>query len=116
MPDIFRQPPPGLFANPNVHRDDPESSALAAKAIERSRSRHALLVLSLVKRFPGKTATELYDLADMPTRADLKEPQEVRRRLTDLQHAGLVTRGDLRKCGVRGTSMCVWNLALLPTP
>ena len=92
------------------HRDDPATSREAAERHVASgrRERHAEIVLGLVQRFPAATAIELWYLATDAERAELKEPQEIRRRLVCLRKRGLVRRGPARHCTVRGTSQVTW--------
>ena len=68
-----------------------------------------LAFVALVIAFPGRTACELWDEASEADRATLKELQECRRRLTDLQSAGLVRGPMQRKCRVRGTLQTTWH-------
>jgi hypothetical protein len=100
-----------LFDAPIVHRTDPPTSDLAASEHTRSgkRGRHARLVLQLVRDLPGRTAIELWHEAGAAAQAELKEPQEVRRRLTDLLHIGLVQQSGQRKCRIRGNTMMTWT-------
>lgn len=96
--------------NPIAHANDPATSHAAADAVTRSgrRDRHCQLVLDLVRRHPGRTAVELWSMADLDAREELAELQEVRRRLTDLAATGRVVRGPSRNCGVRGSLMVTW--------
>lgn len=95
-----------LFSNPIAHTNDPTTSHLAADKITKSgkRVKHADIVLDLVQRFPDSTAVELVE------QGSLREYQ-VRRRLTDLMHAGKVVRGAGRECRVRGSQMVTWRAA-----
>ena len=88
---------------PVAHSGDPETSHEAARQITASgcRGRHAQEVLALVTSHPGCTACELL------AHTTLAEYQ-VRRRLTDLFHAGLVAQGPARRCGAKGTQMVTW--------
>ncbi len=99
------------FAAPIVHDCDPPTSAAAADRLTRTgaRQRHAETVLAVVRRLPGRTAVELWDGCTDGERAELGEMQEVRRRLTDLQHAGHVVAGESRRCSVKGSSMVTWR-------
>lgn len=103
------------FTDPHElsHGDDPESSHSAARGHVRSGNHeiNANMVRRLVRRHPGKTACELWDLARSSERAQLKELQEVRRRLTDNKKKGLIREGAPRRCTVRGTTQVVWNFA-----
>lgn len=95
-----------------THANDPATSREAAERMVRSgkRARHARLVLELVTRSPGRTAIELWEyVATDDERAVLKEAQEVRRRLVNLEQDGLVRKGDARLCSVRRTKQVTWT-------
>lgn len=94
------------YQNPIAHSHDPETSVEAAREIDANgtRSRHADMVLALVRQYPDSTAIELGQ------HSDLGEYQ-IRRRLTDLLKAGRIVRGEPRKCSVRGTAMVTWSVA-----
>lgn len=94
------------LVNPIAHAGDPSTSAEAADAVTASgkRQRNAERVLALVVKFPGMTAAELHALQGE------FELQEVRRRCTDLLHAGRVVQGAARPCRVRGTRMVTWTV------
>jgi hypothetical protein len=96
---------------PSFHAVDPEPSRLAADAMEASgdRARHMRLVRGMVRRLPDLTACELYGCATPAEAAELKEVQEVRRRLTDLQALGEVERSGQRACAIRGTTQSTWR-------
>ncbi len=101
MPDLF-----DAIRDPAAHHTgDPMTSIEALDSHEESgaRSRNQRLVHYLVSRNPGCTAVEIWENADPTSRETLKEMQEVRRRLTDLERKGLVKVGAARKCTVRGT-------------
>ncbi len=95
-----------------AHNFDPETSHEAAREQVRTGKavRHAEIVLGLVKRRPGSTAVELYGLATDAERLDLREPQRVRQRLTDLLHYGLVRQGMTKICSIRETRMVTWEI------
>ena len=95
-----------LFDNPITHSHDPETSRIAAKRIVKTgaRNKHAAKVLDLVKTYADATAVELMELSC----GDLDEYQ-VRRRLVDLEHAGLITKSGARLCRSRGTKMSTWK-------
>src|SRR5574341_2524898 len=101
---------PDEFSNPVAHAADPESSRVAAEAVTVSgrRARHAQIVLALVRRYPLQTAIELWTLASAD-QFHLKESQEIRRRLVDLEAAGLVRKAGQRHCSVRGTLQGTWE-------
>jgi hypothetical protein len=94
------------------HRDDPESSREAAERMINTGAlaRHKALVLGLVMASPGLTAIELWQGATVDQKRELKEPQEVRRRLTDLLATNDVAQGPQRTCRVRNTTMVTWDV------
>ncbi len=106
--------------NPIAHIHDPSSSHIAAERVARSgkRARNKELVLRWLKVWmtkqrwdglpPPPTAIELWNLMQSDHKRLLKEPQEVRRRLTDLLADGLVRQGPQRKCRIRGTTQVTW--------
>jgi len=104
--DLFDLPDP-----PSTHAHDPDTSREAIDNHEANgaRARNQRLVLFLVKDHPGLTAVELWSVASDAIKADLKEMQEIRRRLVDLQAKGLVNPGPSRKCNVRGTKQTTWT-------
>lgn len=93
------------------HKDDPESSKAAEEHHTESgnRKRNADLVLELVKRHPGKTGNELFELAGAMEKMRLIDFYEVRRRLNDLHKVGAVKVGEQRKCSVKETLMQTWS-------
>lgn len=98
---------------PIFHTEDPPTSQAAADRHAKSgaRQHNAAIVLRLVREFPGRTATELWQAASEADQTRLVEMQEVRRRLTDLAHAGKVVQGAERVCAVRGSRMVTWAKA-----
>lgn len=104
--NLFDLPDP-----PAAHNVDPDTSREALDAHENSgaRARNQRLVLFLVKDHPSLTAVELWNVASDSIKVELKEMQEVRRRLCDLESKGLVQKGKPRKCGVRGTTQSTWE-------
>jgi len=99
------------FSGPDSHAHDPETSAAAVREHTASgnRGRHCQMVLALVQRHPGQTACELFELASAADLDSLREVQDVRRRLVDLERNRLVRKGPPRKCSVRKTSQRTWN-------
>ena len=92
---------------PTARRHDPATSHLAGYEHTRSgqRAAHAERVLCMVRTHPGSSYRELAGtLPDM-------EPVEVMRRLNDLAHAGLVSRGTQRTCRVSGRAAITWEAA-----
>lgn len=102
---------------PLSHAHDPLTSHEAADRHERSgaRQRNADLVRQLAAANPGLTAIECWEAASQEVKAILKEPQEVRRRLTDLARNGAVQQGPARGCRVRGTRQVTWELVVRKT-
>ena len=94
------------------HHHDPESSRIAARQHVASgrHAKHMTIVLALVAQYPGRTANELWELATAQQQAELKEPQEVRRRLSGAYHSlpRRVQQGPRRACAVKGTNMVSW--------
>lgn len=103
--DLFDLPDP-----PAHHTDDPDSSREALDVHESSgqRAHNQRLVYSLVKSLSGSTAVELWANAPEHVQGQLKEMQEIRRRLCDLERKGLVQKGPIRPCRVRGTKQVTW--------
>lgn len=95
------------------HRGDPQTSVeAAARHVANGRfARHLELVYGLVERLPGHTAIELWHMASSAEQAQLAEPQEVRRRLTDLLALKRVRQDEPRHCRYRGTRQVTWQLA-----
>jgi hypothetical protein len=102
------------FTAPMSHTNDPASSREAAQKHAAS-GRHLSnieLVHRLVQRHPRKTACELWALATEAERGQLKEYQELRKRLSDLsgKPEPLVRRGKMRDCTVKpGSRQCEWE-------
>lgn len=94
--------------NPVHHAHDPASSAEAATRVTAAgtRTRHAAIVLTLVKQHPDRTAIELMSLQAGPVVLD---EYQIRRRLTDRLLAGAVEQGQVRACCVRGSRMVTWR-------
>ena len=101
------------FDAPIAHTHDPASSHIAAEnmTVSGKRAAHKRIVLDLCCRFPRSTAIELWERASDADKTELREPQEVRRRLTDLLADGVVRQGAIRTCGVRATKMVTWEIA-----
>lgn len=89
--------------HPNFHRHGPQTERDAAASHAKARVANAELVLAMVRRHPGKTACELWELATADEMATLKDYYEVRRRLSDMTHSGDVVVGESRKCSIKGT-------------
>lgn len=65
-------------------------------------------VLDLVRRYPGRTAIELTDLAR------LRDPNGVRPRLVELAKAGWIEAAGNRRCSVTGRMAMTWQAAGKP--
>jgi len=87
---------------------DPPTSHEAAAQAAGKLARHAQIVLALLKAHPGSTWRELYEAANDADRDELKEPQQVLRRLDTLKKAGLARDGEARACRVKWTTARVW--------
>ncbi len=84
-------PDPARYA----HAHGPETSQEASRAVEESGKRSALqlAILAVVRARPGRTCGEYADLLGADTHL-----QDVRRRMTELDGAGLVLKGPARMC------------------
>lgn len=85
---------------------DPETSARAEREITESdeRARACAVALALVKKHPGLTANELEAQIGV-------SDGRVRKRLRDLERAGLVRKGLVRISTVTGKANHTWWLA-----
>lgn len=87
---------------PRTHTNDPDTSH-DAEDRHRDSGRlgaNARTVLGYVKRWPGNGAKGLHSRVRMNFhKVPLLPLQEIRRRLTDLDHKGLVERRQVRKDG-----------------
>lgn len=102
-----------IFDPPAYHvATDPPTSKEALDDHERSgrRERNKVTVENLVRQFPLRTAIELWSLSSDDEQAQLKEPQEIRRRLFDLHKTGRVHQRPSRKCAIRGTKQITWEV------
>ena len=84
----------------NSRNTDPESSAIAGELIEKSglASKHRLVVLNAVRRFPGLTSAELAERTPL-------DRYQVARRLPEISG---VVRGAARKCYVTDIKSVTW--------
>lgn len=112
-----------LFEIPIVHSNDPVSSQEAGERMTKSgaRQRNADVVYALVAANPGSTSGELSSTYDSDPRwSGASMPAinltELRRRLTDLSHAGRVVMGATRKCRVQGTTQSTWTVVASEVP
>jgi len=92
--------------NPIARRTDPITSHLAAQEVTREgiRGKQAAIVLELVRRCPGKTSLELSRMCDL-------DRYQIARRLSDLEHAGEVEKGEIRLCDIAGRMAVTWRAA-----
>ena len=93
------------------HASDPQTSKGAAEHhyLSGQRAKNATLVLRLLERHPDLTAVELWEAACQAEQLQLKEMQEIRRRLTELAWDKMAAPGDARICRVRGTRQATWS-------
>ena len=84
-------------------RNDPISSYEAEEIITLSgaRDRQIDLVLSCVRRIPGRTSKELALIYGI-------DRHMVARRLADLKHKDKAFQGHIRECGVSGIKSVTW--------
>jgi hypothetical protein len=104
----------GAYGQHLSHTVDPPTSAQAAAAHAASGrlGANCKLVLEMVRRCEGRTATELWNRATPSEQAVLAERQEVRRRLTDLAHDGLVAQGEPRKRAENVKAEVTWHICI----
>lgn len=78
---------------PNARITDPESSHVAGEENTASGERESQMqrVLTAVRNGPGRTSLEM-------ARINYLDRYVVARRLADLEHLGLVHKGDMRPC------------------
>jgi hypothetical protein len=67
------------------------------------------MVLDLVKRWPGRTGYELFELATAEQKEDLENAVQVYRKLNDLRRASLIEQGPPKLCGCRKRNMVTWT-------
>jgi predicted HTH transcriptional regulator len=81
------------MSNPIVHSGDPQSSVIAAEQVTQSGWRASLKarVLETIVEHPGHTAGEIAHILDLPS-------VDIRRRITDLKHDGVIWPGEMRLC------------------
>lgn len=79
---------------PRSHRQDPNTSRRAEA--EAPRGRQARAVLDLLRHYPGRSSSELAELArgDVYAAEPHRRLYQIRRRLSDLRLAHLATRRD----------------------
>jgi len=85
-------------------RSDPVSSVLAAEEFAKSGNlaKHQAIVLAGIQKTPGGTGAEIAEAVP-----ELTELQTLRR-LSELADAGLIRRGELRCCRIKGRRCISW--------
>lgn len=93
-------------AVPHSRTGDPVTSYLAGEAMHAGglAERQSEAILGLVTRHPGLTSRELAGIAEGIDR------HAVARRLPELERAGRVVRGALRRCRAGGRLSVTWDL------
>lgn len=94
------------MTTPPISRNtDPDSSHLAGEKVTKSgkRRRQMDILLDLVGRRPGMTATEMVDYCHL-------DRYQISRRLADLKNVGRIYQGATRRCHVRGSMMVTWHI------
>jgi hypothetical protein len=93
-----------VLQTPIARHDDPESSKAAAREFTSSglRARQQAEVLRLVRAYPGHTSLELAQHGSLDRYA-------IARRLPELERAGLVKRGEMRRCAVGARPALTWE-------
>lgn len=82
--------------------DEPTSHAAAREVTESGRREGQLLaVLALVRKYPGRTSLELASLSKL-------DRHVIARRLPELETAGYISRGEIRKCTAGNRSAMTW--------
>lgn len=89
---------------PIARRSDPESSKAAAREITESglRVRQQTEVLRLVRAYPNRTSLELAQHGSL-------DRYVIARRLPELEQAGLVKRGEMRRCSIGARPALTWE-------
>lgn len=104
MTHLFRATETGWQATAAARRTDPATSHEAARLVEASGRAAAQRTACLdeVRRRPGQTAAEVAQALGLERHAPS-------RRLPELERAGLVRRGQVKKqCTVMGTAAMTW--------
>ncbi len=91
--------------NPIARNTDPVSSHMAASEITGHgiRQKQAAIILELVRKYPGRTSLELSRLCDL-------DRYQIARRLSDLEHAGEIEKGEIRVCRIAGRMAVTWRV------
>jgi len=105
MNDLFDTTPLPRGPQARAATADPATSHIAAREVEASGAAQGQRdkVRELVTRYPDSTAMELASMSSL-------NQFQVARRLPELQRAGLVARGESRKCNIKGTMMTTWRV------
>ena len=104
----------GVSAERLTRADDPATSREAAERLVDSGAIHgdSADALALVRDNPGRTAYELEAIDKMPSGKGFAihsdRPDRIRKRLSGLEKAGLVRKGQSRQCMERGSNCSTW--------
>ena len=92
---------------PTSKTTDPVTSHIAEEKITASgkRQTHALIVLGFIRRYSDQTSGEI--AAGLHAVLNL---YQVRRRLPDLEHLGLIEKSGTRKCSQFDSLQCTWRV------
>lgn len=85
------------------HRNDPETSAMAAESVTQrgKRAAHVALIVAAVCSDPGKTSAELGEIVHL-------DRVEAARRTSDAMADGLIEQGPKRTCTVCHSACVTW--------
>ena len=86
-------------------KNDPATSHEAAEGATRSglREGQCLGVLALVRKFPDSTALEL------SVKGRTYDRYVIGRRVSELEHGGLIRKSGVKQCGVSGKKATTWK-------
>lgn len=90
---------------PLFRRSDPPESRAAARRIAPKLGDLHRWAIDVVRRYPGRTATELTELA-----GEL-DPRRLNRRLGELAKLGRLRRGQPRPCRITDRRAATWYVA-----
>lgn len=91
------------FSEPPLARNtDPATSHLAAQEVREQLAGLRLRTYEFVRNHKGKIARELTTLAGD------KDARTINRRLNELEKAGLIYRGEERRCEITGRLCATW--------
>ena len=93
-----------LMTTPAARNTDPVSSHLAAEevTVKGTRGRQQRVVLWAVAANPGRTSRELASICDL-------DRYQVARRLPELENAGLLEKGPMRRCSAGRREAVTWK-------